>query len=413
MRILFISQYFWPEDFRANDIVLGLKERGHDVVVVTGLPNYPGGKLFPAYSLLRGPYKETWNGIEILRSPLLPRGQASGMRLALNYVSFALFSSLAMLFRRRQADIVMCWMVSPITQVIPAIVAKMLLRVPLVLWVMDLWPDSLFASGRVSKGRLIRLAGKLTRWIYRRCDVILGQSRRFVGHIRKTGELSHDRVYYMPQWEPPAPVVDFDESSLPILPDGFRIVFTGNVGFSQDFGTIIEAARRLSARTDIHWVIVGEGDALPWVRQRIAEAALQANFHLLGRYPFSAMPSFYEKADALLATLRQVEIFSMTIPTKIQSYLSSGKPLITAIDGEVAEIISESGAGFAAAAGDGAGLADAVEKMAALSKKERMEMGQRGQEYFRKNFGRDELLDRLTTLLEKEAESPRNPDTVK
>ncbi|EJC82691.1 glycosyltransferase [Rhizobium leguminosarum bv. trifolii WSM2297] len=405
MRILFVSQYFWPEDFRANDIVLGLKERGHEVVVVTGLPNYPGGKLLPTYSLFRGPYREEWNGIEIIRSPLLPRGQSDGIKLTLNYISFALFCSMIMLFRRRKADIVFCWMVSPITQVLPAIVAKKLLSVPLVLWVMDLWPDSLFASGRVSNRYLIALVGSFTRWIYRRCDIILGQSRRFIGHIKKVGKFSHDRVYYMPQWEPPVLPADLVAISLPPLPEGFRIVFTGNVGFSQDFGTIVEAARRLSARSDIHWIVVGEGDALQWVRERVAEAGLQANFHLLGRYPFGAMPEFYHNADVLLATLRRVEIFSMTIPTKIQSYLSSGRPMITAIDGEVAEIVSESGAGFAVPAGDAESLAGAVLKMASLSKRERAEMGERGQHYFRKNFGRDELLDRLTTLLKEVAES--------
>jgi glycosyltransferase involved in cell wall biosynthesis len=296
-------------------------------------------------------------------------------------------------------------MVSPITQVLPAIVAKKLLSVPLVLWVMDLWPDSLSASGRVSNGFLIGVVGNFTRWIYRRCDIILGQSRRFMGHIKKVGRLSHDRIYYMPQWEPPVPPADLEAICLPPLPEGFRIVFTGNVGFSQDFGTIVEAARRLSSRSDIHWIVVGEGDALPWVRERIAEAGLQANFHLLGRYPFGAMPGFYHKADVLLATLRRVEIFSMTIPTKIQSYLSSGKPMITAIDGEVAEIVSESGAGFAVAAGDAESLAGAVLKMASLSKRERLEMGERGQQYFRKNFGRDELLDRLTTLLKEVAKN--------
>lgn len=405
MRILFVSQYFWPEDFRANDIVLGLKERGHEVVVVTGLPNYPGGKLFPTYSLFRGPYREEWNGIEIIRSPLLPRGQSNGIKLALNYMSFALLCSVIMLLRRRKADIVFCWMVSPITQVLPAVVAKKLLNVPLVLWVMDLWPDSLFASGRVSNRHLIKLAGNFTGWIYRQCDIILGQSRRFTGHIKKVGRLSHERVSYMPQWEPPVPPTECQPTSLPPFPEGFRIVFTGNVGFSQDFGTIVEAARLLSVRSDIHWIIVGEGDALPWVRERVVEAGLLANFHLVGRYPFGAMPGFYDNADVLLATLRGVEIFSMTIPTKIQSYLSSGKPIITAIDGEVAEIVSESGAGFAVAAGDAESLANAVLRMASLSKQERGEMGERGQQYFRRNFGREELLDRLTTLLNEVAES--------
>lgn len=403
MRVLFFSQYFWPEDFRGNDIVAGLVERGHEVTVVTGLPNYPGGELFEGYSFFRGPFREVRNGVEILRCPLIPRGRSSGLQLALNYLSYALFCSLMVLLRRRKTDLVFCWMLTPITQVLPAIVAKYLCRAPLVIWVMDLWPDSLSASGRVNNGIVISVAGALTRWIYRRCDLILGQTRRFVDHIRAVGRLSGDNVGYLPQWEPAPVQHEVDVAGLPVMPDGFRIMFTGNIGHSQDFGTIIEAARLLSARKDIHWVILGAGDALAEVEQRRDALGLQDNFHTLGRHPFETMPYFYGKADVLLATLKPADIFSRTIPTKIQSYLASGRPLITAIDGEVAEVIGESGAGIAVASGDAVALARAVEAMAAKTGEERRRMGEAGRAYFDANFDRETTLDRLVSILSEQA----------
>jgi colanic acid biosynthesis glycosyl transferase WcaI len=263
LRILFLSQYFWPEDFRSNDIVVGLKERGCEVTVVTGLPNYPKGKFFTGYGVTRGPYTERWNGVRVVRIPMLARGQANPIKLALNYLSFATVGSLIVPFRlpRREFDVVLCWMVSPITQVLPAIVAKKFTRTPLVLWVMDLWPDSLSASGQVKNRHIVSLAGRLTRWIYRRCDLILGQSRRFAEHIAGVGGFAAKRVGYMPQWEPnQAPQAG---GAIPAMPPGFKVIFTGNIGFSQDFETIIAAADLLRDDPRIQWHIVGDGHALP------------------------------------------------------------------------------------------------------------------------------------------------------
>lgn len=402
MHVLFLSQYFWPEDFRANDIVLGLTERGHTVTVVTGLPNYPGGKFFDGYSFWKGPFREEKDGVEIIRCPLIRRGQSSRIALALNYVSFALFCSVMLIFRRRKADIVFCWMVSPVTQVLPAIVAKRLLKVPLVLWVMDLWPDSLSASGRMNNRRVIKMMHTMTRWIYRRCDRILGQSRRFVSHIMDVGGLEPGRIVYMPQWEPRKRVHEQAWDEMPRFADDFNVVFTGNIGHSQDFGTVTEAARLLVSDIKVNWVIVGEGDALPYLKQQIGEKGVAENFHLLGRFPFETMDYFYANADVLLATLRPAEAFSRTIPTKIQSYLASGTPLVTAIDGEVAEIVTESGGGIAVEAGNAVALADAIKKIAALSSEERQAMGHRGRQFFLRNFDREELLDRLEALLKEE-----------
>lgn len=401
MKVLFFSQYFHPEEFRANDIVRGLLERGHEVTVVTGLPNYPEGRFFKGYGLFTGPYREKWNGVTIIRMPLLPRGSSDKRMLAINYLSFMLFAALLAPFRLRIGyDVVFCWMASPITQVFPAWIAKKINAAPLVLWVMDLWPDSLSASGQVKNKTIVRITGHFTRWLYRKCDLILAQSRSFAPHISKTARTTSDQIVYLPQWEPRMDDATVVDSSIPALPDGFRIVFTGNIGNSQDFRTIVAAADLLRDCKNIHWIIVGDGQAFERTRVKVQALGLEANFHLFGRFPIEAMPRFYSEADVLLATLRPAEIFSLTIPTKILSYLAAGVPLITAIDGEVADIINESGAGFAVPAGNPQCLADAVYRMTKLPKAERAEMGCAGRQYYLANFDREKLLTQLCDNLQ-------------
>jgi glycosyltransferase involved in cell wall biosynthesis len=369
--------------------------------MVTGLPNYPGGKYFPGYRLLCGPWREEWNGIQIIRIPLLSRGR-SRLRLALNYVSFAIAGALLVPLRLKgKYDIVFCWMPSPITQTIPAIVASRYHQTPFILWVLDLWPDSITASGMARNARLVALAGALTRWVYRQCDLIIGSSRRFEAHITAVAQVDQLRFRYLPQWE--VPVVQRTCPKMPALPSGFRVMFTGNIGFSQDFPTIMAAAGLLRDSRDICWIIVGEGQALPMVRAEIAARNLQDRFYLAGLQPLEAMPTFYEAADVLLATLQPAEIFSRTIPTKVQSYLAAGKPLVTAIGGEVEDIMRESGAGLTVPSGDPQALAEAILRLADMTPEERLCMGRNGQRYSSQHFDRERLLDQLSSWISDEA----------
>lgn len=408
MRLLFLSQYFWPENFRSNDIVKGLRDRGFEITIVTGLPNYPQGRFFKGYGVLTGPFREMWEGFDVIRVPHLARGGGSGVKLVLNYLTFAFVGSLVLPFRlRRDYDAVLCWMPSPVTQVVPAIVAKRHAGAPLLLWVMDLWPDSLFASGRVRNGTAVRAAGLLTRWVYRNCDVIIGQSRGFAAHISGVADIPAEQVEYVPQWELQAAPGAADFTSLPRLPEGFRVLFTGNVGYSQDLDVMLEAALITRAAHPIQWIVVGDGQALPALKRRSKELGVDDVVHFLGRFPPEAMAAFHARADALLATLRPEEIFSRTIPTKIQSYLASGLPLVTAIDGEVADMIAASEAGVTAPAGDPHGLAAAVLRLARSNEESRREMGRKGKAYYEAHFRRDVLLDRLAGMIRDAAAEPR------
>ena len=397
MKVLIVTQYFWPEDFRINDLALGLKQRGWEVTVLTGKPNYPRGSFFEGYGFLKRS-RDSYEGIPIIRIPLLPRGGGGAVRLVANYLSFALLASiLGPLYCRGKFDAIFVYEPSPITVAIPAMVLKRLLGAPIFFWIQDLWPETLSATGMVRSPFILRIVEKLVRYIYRRCDHLLIQSRAFAGPVQQLGA-NPDRIVYFPNsaeelYQPLSLPEDASERGL--LPAGFRVMFAGNIGASQDFATILAAAERLSIYKEIHWVVLGDGRMAGWVAQEVRRRGLSDHVHLLGKYPVTDMPRFFALADAMLVTLKRDPIFALTIPSKIQSYLACGRPVIAALDGEGARIIEEAGAGMAVPAQDSAALADAVLAMYRLSPERRATMGTSGRTYFLANFERNLLLDRL------------------
>jgi glycosyltransferase involved in cell wall biosynthesis len=400
LRILIVTQYFWPENFQINHIAKALQARGHHVSVLTGKPNYPGGRFFPGYSWFnRG--TDDFDGIKITRAPLIPRGDGGSLRLALNYLSFAASGVVTAIARiKGPVDCIFVYEPSPVTVGLPALALKRKLGAPILFWVQDLWPDSVYAAGDVRSNLLRAVLDRLVRRIYGGCARILIQSEAFRPAIEAAG-VDQSRIVYWPQsvdpmFRPAPPSVDGPaELELP----GFRIVFGGNVGHAQDFETVVEAADRLREHDRIRWIVIGDGRRYAWLRSEIERRGLGDRFHLLGRFPEEAMPSLFAQADALLVTLRKHPIFALTIPTKVQAYLACGKPILGAIDGEGARIIAESGAGIAAPAGDAAALADAALRLARLPEAERAQLGAKGLAYSREHFDRDRLVDRLIQLM--------------
>jgi colanic acid biosynthesis glycosyl transferase WcaI len=397
VNILIVTQYFWPEDFRINDVALGLKEKGHEVTVLTGQPNYPGGRFFPGYGF-GAKTEEQYEGIRILRVPLIPRGEGGSLRLIGNFCSFALSACLFGPWRCRDTyDVILVFEPSPVTVGIPAILLKKLRGTPILFWVQDLWPESLSATGATESKWILRRMESLVRWIYRHCDKILVQSEAFRGPIERLGVKCED-IAYLPNsaeafYRPLS--LEGRASEDATLPSGFRVMFGGNIGKAQGFETIVDAAELLKDQTDIHWIIVGDGRMFSWVRNEVQKRGLGRTVHLLGKYPAQEMPRYFALADALLVTLRNQPIFSLTIPAKVQSYLACGKPIIAALDGEGARVVQEAGAGFTTRPEDARELADAVLAMYQTSTEERMMMSRRGRAYFETHFERGLLLDRL------------------
>lgn len=402
VHVLVVSQYFWPENFRINDLVQGLIERSHRVTVLTGIPNYPDGAFFKGYRYT-GPWSEEYRGARVVRVPIQPRGNASGARLALNYLSFVFSASLLGPLRcRDNYDVAFIFEPSPVTVALPALLMKRLRGVPVLFWVQDLWPESLAAAGAVSSPHVLNLVSKLVRFIYRRCDRILVTSRAFVASVLQHVE-DRGQVHYFPQYgEETYRVLELspDAPERTKVPGGFVVMFAGNIGAAQDFETILAAAQLLRDHKDIHFVIIGDGRMRRWVEEQVANLGLDETVHLLGRHPVEAMAGFFSLADAMLVTLKKEPIFSLTIPAKIQSYLACGRPILAALDGEGARIIEEAAAGFACPTEDPAALAAAVLKMRATPHEQRMEMGRNGLRYYRDNFDRTMLLDRLEAWMQ-------------
>ena len=318
--------------------------------------------------------------------------------MALNFFSFAFSASFLMpYYCRKNYDIIFVYEPSPITVLVPALTLKMMKSIPLMFWMQDLWPESLSATGAVKSSLILKLVELMVRLLYKGCDKILAQSKAFIPAIQRLGGAPDRIIYYPNSAEALYRPVDVakDASERKLLPKGFRITFAGNIGAAQDFETILSAAEKLKSVQDIHFIILGDGRMLPWVSDQVRRLGLQKSVHLLGRYPADAMPRFFALSDMLLVTLKKDPIFALTIPSKIQSYLACAKPIIAALDGEGARIIEEAGAGVACPTEDPKALADAILKLYNMAETERKEMGQKGRNYFERNFEREVLLDRL------------------
>lgn len=401
MKLLVISQYFWPESFRINEIVDSMTSRGHEVEVLTGKPNYPEGDIFPGYKA-NGVFREEWGGARLLRVPLVPRGPGGAIRLVLNYVSFALTATFigALQLRGRKYDAIFVYAPSPVTAAFPAVFLGWTKRAPVILWVQDLWPESLSATGFVKNRALLAMVRWAVKWIYKHSDLLLAQSRAFVEPIVKLAGSTPVKYYpnsVDPTFSVPAGLGELPES-LKILENGFNVVFAGNIGSAQAIEVIVEAACALRELTDIRFVVIGSGNRMAWMAEEINKRKL-TNISFPGRFPVAMMPAVMQNAAALLVTLTDAPIFSLTIPNKVQAYLASGRPIIACLNGEGARIVEESGAGFAVQALSAEGLVQAVLKLHKMKPEERDVLGARGRAYFMHNFEHEKLVDELLDLV--------------
>ena len=399
--ILIVSQYFWPENFKINDVAKGLVAKGYNVSVLTGLPNYPKGKIFEGYSFLKNK-KENYDGVTIYRSLVIPRGNGSSIRLFLNYLSLALLASLRVLFIKDKFDKILVYEASPITIGIPAIIAKYRFNAPIFFWVQDLWPESITEAGGVKNKYVINLVDKLTRFIYWQSKKILVQSRAFIPYILNQ-KVNKDKITYLPNstekfYKKVNPVNKYKK----IMPkNGPILMFAGNIGEAQGFNTIIKSALFLNdSGVKVNWVILGDGRQKELIEKKIIDLNLHKNFFFLGSYPSEEMPYFFVHADAMLVTLKKSLIFSLTIPNRIQSYMACSKPIIASLDGEGSRVISDSNCGFASPSEDHISMSESIIKLMKLSKKEREIMGNNGRIYFEKEFEREKQLDKLISILD-------------
>lgn len=400
MRILIVSHYFWPETFRINDVAKQLSALGHSIDVLTGVPTYPKKSFFKAYGYGK-PFTEAYGDITIKRMPVFTRGEGKRWRLAVNYLFFIIYGCTLGLWRCwKTYDVIFIFQPSPITVALPALLLRALKKIPMVLWVQDLWPETLSAMGIVKHPWLLNRIDALARFIYKRCDVILAQSQGFKTVLEKKCAVP---VLYFPN---PAEsfyrpmTLDSHGPERALLPQGFIVMFAGNVGKAQDFPNILAAAAELQSLPDVHFVIVGEGSQWQWVKETIAQNKLN-QVHLLGHYPVEAMPRFFALADVLLVTLQRGPAFALTTPSKVQSYLACGKPIVAALEGDGAAVIQTAGAGLVVPPENPSALSAAILQLKHMGAEAREAMGCSGRKYFDAHFRSDTLVKRLEGIFKK------------
>jgi len=397
MKILLVSQYFYPENFKINDLIFSLKKRGHEITVLTGKPNYSKTNFFDGYGWKSGDF-ETIFDIPVYRANLFSRRKGGAIRLFLNYISFAILALIKVKKIKGPFDIIFVYQTSPVTVGIPAVFAKTVFKAPIYFWVQDLWPESLKAAGGINNKFILGFLNLLTKWIYKHSRKVLIQSNGFREYILNQGILNNKIVYY------PNPTEDFYypltglKKHYEFFPKKFfNIVFAGNIGKAQGFDNIIRAVTLLKD-LPVKVIVLGDGRYKETALSLIKENGLESHFSFLGSFPSKEMPIFFSHADALLVSLKKNKIFSLTIPAKIQSYLACGKPIIASLDGEGAKIIVEAKCGIVSPAENSIKLSENIKEIMSWDKSKLNKTGNNGRAYYKKEFDREFLLERLEVV---------------
>ena len=406
MNLLVVTQYYYPEPFRITEICETLAARGHHVHVITSVPNVPDGQFYEGYGWFRYGEKER-NGVSIERCDCIKRGNNSGLRWALNCTSFLITSFFHTFGKKRDGfDAVLVFNNSPITTIVPAARIARRLKIPLITWVLDLWPESMFfligIDGIQKHALFKRAARSYCNHLYRKCDWILMSSKGFEKKIRDTGFTG--QIRYFPNFaEETAESEQRSREEVGFGPDDFVIGFAGNVGRAQGLDYTVAATEQL-AEPKLRWLIVGDGPDLVHLKELIAEKGLGTHYRFTGRVPGTAVPGYLGICDCLFVPLMDQEVLNLTVPAKVQTYMKSGRPLIAFMNGAGADVVREARCGVTASAESVEELCDAIRGVLTLDKDALIKMGERGREYCRENFDRDSLITKLEGYLREAVE---------
>lgn len=399
MRILLVTQYFYPEVFKSNDLAFELARRGHHVDALVGIPNYPDGKYFKGYGLLTKRH-EVVNGVNVYRCFQTPRGKG-GWRLPINYFTYVISGCLWVLFFfawKKKYDCIIGHEPSPIFQAYPALLLRKLRRTPFYYWIMDLWPDAMKSGGGVKNERILNFVDKLVKGIYRNTDKILITSKRFEAPIAAKGDFKEKIIYY-PNWSDDVLSMP-QEYDIPKLPEGFRIMIAGNLGKSQNLEAVTEVMLGLKDIPEVKWIFVGGGSRKEWLEQFIINNGLTERAICVGQYPFKAMPAFLRQADAMMVTLKAgFPHLEAVVPARLQTYMSAARPVLAMIGCGGADIIGESKCGYAVPAGDSAALIRIIKEKVLTNREAFNQMGKNGRAYYERNYRMDMCIDNLEKII--------------
>lgn len=405
MKICIFTNHFYPEDFKVNDIAFELAKLGYEVTVLTAIPDYPKGKFYEGYSLFKR-RRENINGVNVIRLPIIPRGKGGAIRLVLNYISYYFCLSVFSFFHsfKHKYDRIFVHLTSPFFIGVCARKMSKRQKIPLLFWVLDLWPESLISAGGISNPLIIKPQIRMVQKVYNQCSKILISSKGFEKSICEKGDYK-DKLVYFPNWaedvkgECPK---DFDIATIEPFAsrkdDDFILLFAGNIGEAQNLDAVLEACKILKDKTNIKFVFVGDGRRKESLELFVQENNLQKTVSFIGRYPIQTMPVFMNAADVLMFSLKDELCFNLTVPAKVQFYMSQGKPILAMINGDGAELVKEANCGLSVNAGDAEAFAKAVEKMSVMNKTELKVLGGNGKNYYHNNFTKKYRIQQLIKL---------------
>ncbi|AEE87851.1 Glycosyl transferase, group 1 [Francisella cf. novicida Fx1] len=401
--ILIVSQYFYPENFRVNDLAVELYNRGYEVTVLTGIPNYPKGSFFDGYGIFKK-RKENYHNVNIVRIPIVSRGSCK-LRLALNYLSFVVTGYIWRIFTRLKPDYVFIYEVSPMTQALPAVSFAKKRKIPCYIYVTDLWPESVEVVLGLKNKLVLKYLNKMVDYIYKNCDKVLTSSNSFIKKIASRDNSYNDKLIFWPQYAERfySKVENRNQEIYQKYfkgDDCFKIIFAGNVGEAQNLGLLVDVAKKLKSNKidTIKFYIVGDGRYKEELVKKIKVESVERCFKFIERQPAEDIKYFMFESDVALISLSKSEIFSMTIPAKTQSCLACGIPILVSADGEIQNVVKEANAGLCSDANDNQGLYNNIVEISNYDKIRLSRMAENALKYSVEKFNKNKLMEELDDL---------------
>lgn len=400
MRILLLTQYFYPEYFKSNDIAFELLKRGHKVEALVGIPNYPEGVYLKGYGLFQKRI-ETINGVKVYRCFQTPRGKnATPLGLAINYFSFVISATMWVLLYfawKKKYDVILTHEPSPITQIVPAIILGKIRKIPVYSWILDIWPDSFITKAGGMAKVLKPSVSAITEYVYKGSKFVMVSSKGMIPLVNRKFDYS-DKLIYFPNWCDDILALPLKETV--VLPDGFKVMMAGSINSGIGPDSVVKLLEELRDERDFWFVFVGGGTKEQQLRDAIAEKRL-TNVVMTGRLPFEQMPALYAQSDAMIMTLKKTDKphLKATVPARLQSYMAAGKPILAMVDGCSQDVIKAADCGYCVDAEDYKAMAEKIRKMKSLAEDELNRLGNNSRQFYERHYQMKGCMDNLEHYL--------------
>lgn len=401
-KLVIITHHFWPENFLINEIALKFKKKNIQTTVVTGLPNYPKGEIFRKYQKIISIKKENFNGVDIIRIPIIPRKQGKFHQLIFNYLSYLIsgFYFLRKVNFSNLFDHIFVYSTSPITTALLGIYLKKKLNKKMTIWIQDLWPDSVKNTGYIKNNFLIYLISVIVKYIYKNSDNIIAQSKAFKKNISKYTN-KKIKIVENSHFNIQKKKINIPNEIKYLLKKKYCITFSGNIGKAQSIKTILEASEKLIDHKDVHIMLIGGGSEIIYAKNYIKRKKLK-NISIFGPYPSGLTLDILKKSKASLLTLKKDKIFSQTIPNKFQTYLFAGKPILISADGEVAKLTKTNGVGLISKSENAEKLKNNIIKLKKFSKIKLKRINKNCINFYKKSYSINMQVKKLIKIMENE-----------